>query len=232
MKFLIKSIFNLFGLKVVRLNPPKEESYTLTVNDPIEFNQKENLKSLYKDENNLNFHHFSEERNNFYKEILSCISAKNILLSNKNIADIGCGTGHLLFNIAKSYNPGNLVGYEYIDEPLQIARKLVPGAAFIEYDIYQKNEKQFDIVFCTEVLEYLLYPWRALLNISEMIVPGGFLILTVPDGRADQWKGHINFWSAESWRIFLEQHLPSKSFEIQHTFLSGNILLGVIKRMN
>ena len=33
----------------------------------------------------------------------------------------------------------------------------------------------------------------------------GKLIISVPDGRIDTFSGHINFWSPESFKIFIEK---------------------------
>jgi hypothetical protein len=34
------------------------------------------------------------------------------------------------------------------------------------------------------------------------------MVLTVPDGRIDYSRYHLNFWSPESWRIFVTDAAP------------------------
>ena len=39
-----------------------------------------------------------------------------------------------------------------------------------------------------------------------MVLEGGILLVTVPNGRIDTFAGHINFWSPESWDIFVAEN--------------------------
>lgn len=32
------------------------------------------------------------------------------------------------------------------------------------------------------------------------------ILITVPNGRTDQYEGHINFWSPESWEVFIKNN--------------------------
>jgi len=45
-------------------------------------------------------------------------------------------------------------------------------------EIYK--EKQFDIIFCLEVAEYLWEPWRALCNMYDLLKKGGILYISFP----------------------------------------------------
>jgi hypothetical protein len=38
-----------------------------------------------------------------------------------------------------------------------------------------------------------------------MLDDSGVALVTVPNGRLDTFDGHINFWSPESWEVFLKQ---------------------------
>lgn len=62
-----------------------------------------------------------------------------------------------------------------------------------------------DIVLCTEVLEHLMHPERALDNLMSLR-PSRAIALTVPQGRADTAGQHINFWSPESWQAFIDRN--------------------------
>ena len=41
-------------------------------------------------------------------------------------------------------------------------------------------------------------------NIIEMMKKDSVCLITVPNGRTDQYEGHINFWSPESWEVFIK----------------------------
>jgi hypothetical protein len=46
-----------------------------------------------------------------------------------------------------------------------------------------------------------------------MLANEGVLVVTVPDGRNDTFLGHINFWSPESWKIFIEAQCKDFKYE-------------------
>ena len=61
-------------------------------------------------------------------------------------------------------------------------------------------------MICTEVLEHLELPDVALKQMLHATRPGGVVFLTTPDGRVDYSGLHINFWSPESWQIFVSRN--------------------------
>lgn len=114
---------------------------------------------------------------NFYKELL--IMAKKI--PNESILDVGCGEGFTLSELKKNGIGKRLEGIEYIQEALDIGKKLFPDFTFKKGDIYRLPYKDntFDIVVCTEVLEHLDKPKDALKELQR--VSKKHLILSVPN---------------------------------------------------
>ena len=149
--------------------------------------------------------YYSDERIRFYQTCLQLLKDCGVSLQDKHVVDVACGMGYQL-RLVLEYHPAGLTGLDFSSVAVEIARLLCPGARFHEFDIYQKYHETFDVVICTEALEHLLYPSIALKNILSMIRSGGCAFLTVPNGRMDTFDGHINFWSPESWRIFIEEH--------------------------
>lgn len=202
MKEFIKKAFSLAGLGVYRLNggqsnqPPKP-----VVSSPIHHNSKEGLEEFYSDKDVVE----SYLDPKFYERLIDLLKSHGVDYNGKRIADIGCGTGGLLKSILLRAQPTSLTGFEYSEKALAIARSQVPGVDFRYLDIYEPAPFQFEVLFCIEVLEHLLYPDKALRNILRMMASRGALLLTVPNGRTDSFDGHINFWSPESWKVFVEQ---------------------------
>lgn len=149
--------------------------------------------------------YYSDERIGFYQTCLQLLKDYGISLQDKHLVDVACGMGYQL-RLVLEYHPAALTGLDFSRVAVEIARLLCPGGRFYEFDIYQKYHETFDVVICTEAMEHLLYPSIALKNILSMIRLGGCAFLTVPNGRMDTFDGHINFWSPESWRIFIEEH--------------------------
>ena len=72
------------------------------------------------------------------------------------------------------------------------------------------SENKYDLVVCSEVLEHMEDPERALQNVKELCVENGFILLSVPQepiwricnmARGKYWKdlgntpGHIQHWT-------------------------------------
>ncbi|WP_234571711.1 class I SAM-dependent methyltransferase [Rhodohalobacter sp. 614A] len=205
----INRILKPLGFQMLRLN----KDITAELHDPVGYNSKKGMNDFYSDESNIEAY-INETRLKFYESLSSLISI------NKNnineIVDVGCGTGHLLLNVNKIYPDANYLGLEYAEEAIQRAKKYFPKANYEVFDIYESYDKKFDVVFCTEVLEHLLYPEKAFTNLQAMLDRNGTLIITVPEGRKDRFRGHINFWSPESWKVFIDNNLTeSYSSEFQ-----------------
>lgn len=139
-------------------------------------------------------------------------------MNGKRIADFGSGTGYLIRLIDQQAEPSKLVGIDSYPKFNELAKKMCPAADY--YESLDQINGQFDLIFCTEVLEHLVNPGRQLRALAERLQPAGTLVLTVPNGRTDRtparairedgtgYWGHINFWSPESWHIFLTELFP------------------------
>ena len=205
MKALIKKAFSMFGFGVYRLDPRQNNHSKmppkLVVSSPLHHNSKEGLNEFYSDAETVE----SYLDPGFYDRLIDLLGSYGVDYEGKRIADVGCGTGGLLKALKHRFQPGSLTGFEYSDKALDLARSKVPGIEFCYFDIYEGSRRQFDIIFCVEVLEHLLHPDVALRNVSGMLAGPGVALITVPNGRIDSFDGHINFWSPESWEVFVKQ---------------------------
>jgi SAM-dependent methyltransferase len=216
---LVKQLFSLLGLGVYPLKSVPSSQKRPTIYSPIHHNTKERINELYADPKIVEAY-LGPDRLRFYEEAVELLRKRDIDYNGKRIADVGCGTGHLLRCIHDKFNPLSLTGLEYSEEALRIARTVLPNAEFYYFDIYEGTSLKFDIVFLIEVLEHLLFPDQALKNLIDMIGRSGVALVTVPDGRRDTFEGHINFWSPESWEIFVKG--VCNSFDVETGLLGSN----------
>jgi len=200
LKALLKRVFSLIGLGIYRL-PPKDAKPPPkpVVKSALHHNSKEGLNAFYLDEEAVE----SYLDPGFYQRLIELLAANGVDYTAKRVADVGCGTGGLLNALKTKSQAQSLTGLEYSENALAIARSHISGVEFCNFDIYEGSTRQFDVIFCIETLEHLLHPDRALRNILAMLAPAGSALLTVPNGRIDTFEGHINFWSPESWNVFL-----------------------------
>ncbi|MEE4208812.1 MAG: methyltransferase domain-containing protein [Parvularcula sp.] len=141
----------------------------------------------------------------FADALAAVLGERGIKLHTKSILDIGCGPGFVLSRLTQSSSPSRIVGVDFSNVALKHASALLPFGEFMIHDIYSPLDQTFDIVLCTEVLEHLEDPESGLRTVLGSVGAGGRAIITVPDGRLDQSGFHINFWSPESWRLFIER---------------------------
>lgn len=209
-KQLSKGCLNSMGLEVRRL--PRVNG--VVVRSAIEYNSREAGEKWYSTQKSWQDYLNKYGGNEYYSALLDLLKEKGISCDGKHVADIGCGTGHLLLNILKKYTPAAVTGTEIVQAALEIARHTVPEADIHYLDLMAPGlEKKFDILFCTEVFEHLVQPGQALRNLLYMLNKSGIAIVTVPNGRLDTFHGHINFWGPESWDIFIKDNCKECNVE-------------------
>ena len=178
----------------------------------------------------------------FFRGLVQHCQDLQLTFKGKRIADVGTGTGYLLRALHQAEPDSQLFGFDTFGEMLDLGRMLCPGAIFSTTSLYKLSD-DFELVFCTETLEHLVEPHVALKALAHRLTPGGTLVLTVPDGRMDQHQplqpredgtaywGHINFWSPESWSLFLHRELGNGiQYEIVCQQLDTGQNLGLVTR--
>ena len=116
----------------------------------------------------------------------------------------------LMALLISEFPSASLTGADFSESKISNCRILYPQIDFEVRDIYNQLKSSYDLILCTEVLEHLLYPDRALKMLLNGINEHGSIFITVPNGRLDSFSGHINFWSPESWKVFLEENIYTK----------------------
>jgi 2-polyprenyl-3-methyl-5-hydroxy-6-metoxy-1,4-benzoquinol methylase len=153
-------------------------------------------------------------------------------LGVKRVVDIGSGNGHLCSKLAEK--GFQVVGAEYDEQGVEIARKSYPSIPFYRVDVQEdpqlllSREDKFDAAVSTEVIEHLFSPHALPIYASKVLKEGGYLVLTTPYhgylknlalSLFNKWDfhhtalwhgGHIKFWS----RATLTQLLEQNGFEV------------------
>lgn len=151
------------------------------------------------------------------------------------VLDVGCGNGFMCREFLKK--DCRVVGLDLSEQGIHLARKAYPDARFEilaadEHVLERLDEKPFDLVVSTEVVEHLYAPRLYARGCFAALRPGGRFICTTPyhgylknlalsimgrwDKHADpMWDGgHIKLWS----RAKLSALLLESGFEnIQFT---------------
>lgn len=151
---------------------------------------------------------------NYYRELLKLIK----ICKPVKILDVGCGEGETIVKLKQSKIGKSLEGVDNSANALRIGRKIYPGINIKTGDIYNLpyKDNSFDVVVCTEVLEHLDNPQKALLELRR--VSNKYMLLSVPNepffilanflrGKYLRKLGnhpeHINHWTNLGFKKFL-----------------------------
>lgn len=154
---------------------------------------------------------------NFYSSLISL--AKPLL--PKTVLDVGCGEGFTMDKLSKFGIGERIEGVEYSKDSIAFGKKLFPKLIFREGSIYELpyEDSSFDLVVCTEVLEHLEEPTKALKEILR--VSKKYLIISVPNepffmlsnflrgknlSRLGNDEEHINHWNPLTFKKYLKQN--------------------------
>jgi SAM-dependent methyltransferase len=83
-----------------------------------------------------------------------------------------------------------------------------------------ESDASFDVILCSEVLEHLPDPQKALDEFSRLLKPNGKLILTAPFASLVHFAPY-HYASGFS-RYWYEYHLPLRNFEINEIVANGD----------
>jgi ubiquinone/menaquinone biosynthesis C-methylase UbiE len=104
-------------------------------------------------------------------------------LSGKKILDLGCNIGNYSHAAAECYPSSTVIGVDYKDNLIEMARALYPDTSNLSFDVMSAMDlkfadNEFDCVCFLEVIEHLDDPVKALKEIYRVLKLGGTLILS------------------------------------------------------
>ncbi|OGY10159.1 MAG: hypothetical protein A3D26_00590 [Candidatus Blackburnbacteria bacterium RIFCSPHIGHO2_02_FULL_44_20] len=114
------------------------------------------------------------------ERVANALSMLSADLGNKNVLDVGCGYGEILYCFEKNHGC-QVQGVEASREASQHGKKLfdipIHTTTLEEFDTREK----FDIVWCSHVLEHTSDPKTFLKKVKAVLKKGGQLYLEVPN---------------------------------------------------
>jgi len=210
LKTKLKNVLSGFGYEIRALN-------RLRAPDAVVYNTAEYADRFYSDRQLVDKYR-RESVTQHLQNLRMLLKEEGIRLhKDMAILDASCGTGDCLKMLREEYGCLHLTGTDISRAALAITRETCPQAELHELDLLQqKLPGDFDLILCQQVLEHLVEPGTALRNLTAMLRSGGVLVITVPDGRLDDFAGHIHFWGVDSLPIFLRRELPGCNIRTGH----------------
>jgi ArsR family transcriptional regulator len=131
-------------------------------------------------------------RKSYFDDRVASLAIEKLLPSDLTLADIGCGTGSLTFELARF--AGKVVGIDLSNEMLRRARALsrergVQNVEFRQGDVFDLPlaAHSVDAAFCVMVLHFLPDPARAVGALCRIVRPGGVVILVDLVQHQQEW---------------------------------------------
>ena len=208
---VLNHLLGLFGLRLSRVTRlqdlnPATRSIARGLSTS-EHNSRQNMDDFYSDSDLLKTY-FTPDRLGFYSDVTKRIA--NLQMHPSSVLDVGSGSGHLLARIKDLYPNATLLGVDFSEASVTLAKRLQPGITFQPCSIFDLDQLggTSDLVICTEVLEHLEKADVALSKLARVCATGGTIVITVPNGRTDTFAGHFNFWTPESFSREFSQWRP------------------------
>src|SRR5919108_2055796 len=168
-------------------------------------------------------------RKSYFDDRVTSLAIEKLLPRDLTLADIGCGTGSLTFELARFAR--KVIGIDLSNEMLRRARAVAREREVRNVDFRQGdalklplNSHSVDAAFCVMVLHFLADPQRAIKGICRATRPGGSIILVdlvqhkqewMRDQMAHQWLG-FDRASIEKW--FREAGAESVNYDLTGSF--------------
>ena len=152
-------------------------------------------------------------------------------LSFESLVDIGCGDGRFLREFCRQHPGKETLGVDYSDRAIRLASAMNPKIPYECRDIRSDPmDRSFDVATLIEVLEHIPPSdvSEFLESVSEMLCPGGHLVLTVPHTNKPVQPKHFRHYDKSLLQKCLAPHFEDLSFIL---FDSHSRLLGLLKRL-
>jgi ubiquinone/menaquinone biosynthesis C-methylase UbiE len=167
------------------------------------------------------------------------MAIEKLLPRSLTLADIGCGTGNLTFELARFAR--KVIGIDLSNEMLLHARALAKDRALDNVEFRRGDalrlplqSRGVDAAFCVMVLHFLPDPGRAIAELCRITRPGGSIILVdlvehkqdwMREQMAHQWLGFarpaIERWFRAAGADAFDYHLTG-SFAGERLARNGN----------
>ncbi len=202
MKKYVQKLFLKLGYEIRRV----KTANNINKIDPLDRNLKGTLDKLW-DDPGFKKNYINPRRKNLYNVIETTAKEYGLLNDDDSVLDVGCGPGFMIEHLKSNGYKGQISGCDFSESAIKHAKEQQPDGHFFVHDIYKPIPDSYDALFCIETLEHLLRPDLALATLENA---ARYIICTVPEGRKDNFRGHINFWSKESFEQFISLHLNNK----------------------
>lgn len=176
-------------------------------------------------------HHKYTVDNWFYQKHLNAflerLDAMVMETEPTTLLDAGCGEGFVVNYLAQRHPEVRMTGVDLSEGAVKYAQEhFGEHATYRTGSLYKLpfSDNSFDTVLCSEVLEHLDEPNKAVAELKR--VARNYVVITVPRepyfqwlNNVGQWLGlspdpeHVNFWTPKTFQQFIRGHFAEATFD-------------------
>ncbi len=180
------------------------------------------VQALQEEEYDFPYHHLVDQRGGFRQHRafswgLNYAATVEHLLGElggfawRALVDVGCGDGAFTRAVAEQFGDRRVVGADYSERAVALARAMHPAGRFLCLDIVAAGGPlagEFDVAVLMEVLEHIppAEADRFLAATARLLEPGGTLLLTAPHANVPVSPKHYRHFTGEGLRRAVEPH--------------------------
>lgn len=145
----------------------------------------------------------------YYISALEFVLKKVAECKPRIVADIGTGDGRLVREMDSVLPEIRIVGIDYSERAINLARALNPGLEFIKLDIISESlEEIFDMITLVEVFEHIPVEKakKFAARLPALLNKDGRLLVTVPHKNIPVSKKHFQHFSDKTLRSYFEEY--------------------------
>ena len=143
------------------------------------------------------------------------------------VLEAACGPGLLLQYIQNLLPTARCTGFDFAESAIKWAKENAPSAKLYVADLWDfEPAGPADFVLAIQLLEHLYNPSGAMKRFMSWCKPGGYVIVTVPNGPLDCDGAHVHHWSKAGLNDWLRLYDRVKVRPLR----KGATLMGIVRQ--
>ncbi|MEO0122699.1 MAG: class I SAM-dependent methyltransferase [candidate division WOR-3 bacterium] len=162
------------------------------------------------------------------KTLLDLFKNHAIMLKDKRVLEIGCGTGYYT-KLMSEMGVADYTGLDITDTLFSILKQKFPSYSFVCCDITKKGlDERFDIILMLNVIEHIVSEKKlknTLMNVDNSLIKGGLFIVGALLGETKKHTFYVKYWTLND----VMSRLPRYEIVAKAPFQNGEVV--ILKKM-
>lgn len=148
-----------------------------------------------------------------------------------NILDVGCSSGHITTRLSKLFPKSKISAIDAYKPAIDLAKKIHPKINFLIGDAHKLlfDDQSFDLITCTETLEHLEDPKKAIAQIKRCLKNNGWLLVG-QDTDSILFKLVWFVWTKTHGKVWKDSHIhPLNASSLEKAIIKNGFKIKIKK---